>query len=612
MKIPLSFSLKNRDSTTSKDARVLNGYVERTGKKGAVRTLKRPALDSAFELTSGTGQGLYVPNTPTGDGEPGVIINDVLTRAPTPKTKRLRFTVQPPNPTLNTAFSPSVQVSAIDSIGNVVTGFTSNITVALSTNPTSATLGGTLTQAAVSGVSTFNDLTLNRSGKDFTLRATSTGLTAVTSNAFTLSTSLVFTTQPTFAQTGATMSSVVVTARDSAGNTDTNYTGNVTVAIYTNPTGGPGTLSGTLTVTAVSGVATFSTLSIDTLGTYTLIATGTEVTTAYPPSGVVSDEFGIGMYFLGITADTSDYNVRTAFITAFGSIPTTAYTLQVKVFSGVVVSASATSAGALTWGTPWTGTPTFTLLNTGIIVGKGGVGGASGIVSAGTMQNGSAGSAGGKAMELSGQTVSITNADGSILGGGGGGGGGGGAQANFRDGGGGGTLIVTAVASGGGGGGGPGAGTMTGGAVVMNFLSTPVANQAFGDSEGSQLVDTLGTQTTAFGSVTVSALATAGGSSVFAGTTAAPGAAGVKTTITGTVSGSPDCGSAGGDGGAGASDFGAAGNAGGIGVITGIPDLNVATTGGAAGAAGKAINLTGGTANFVSGSGSPNVKGAVS
>ena len=55
-------------------------------------------------------------------------------------------------------------------------------------------------------------------------------------------------------------------------NTDT-----VTLAIGTNPSGGM--LNGTLTVTVVNGVATFSDLSIDQIGDgYTLHATATGLT----------------------------------------------------------------------------------------------------------------------------------------------------------------------------------------------------------------------------------------------------------------------------------------------------------------------------------------------
>src|SRR2546427_9621758 len=57
------------------------------------------------------------------------------------------------------------------------------------------------------------------------------------------------------------------------------FTGSVTVALGTNPSGG--TLAGTTTVTAASGVATFGTLSVDKVGTgYTLAAAATGLTGA--------------------------------------------------------------------------------------------------------------------------------------------------------------------------------------------------------------------------------------------------------------------------------------------------------------------------------------------
>src|SRR2546430_13169341 len=66
---------------------------------------------------------------------------------------------------------------------------------------------------------------------------------------------------------------VQVTAQDAQGNTATEFTGNVTVAIGTNP--GSGTLAGTATVAASAGVASFTNLSINKVGTgYTLTATG--------------------------------------------------------------------------------------------------------------------------------------------------------------------------------------------------------------------------------------------------------------------------------------------------------------------------------------------------
>src|SRR5207302_672251 len=87
-------------------------------------------------------------------------------------------------------------------------------------------------------------------------------------------TQLVFSVEPSTTAAGAAITPAVqVTAQDGQGNTATGFTGNVTVAIGTNPS--TGTLAGTKIVAAVAGVATFSGLSIDKVGTgYTLTATG--------------------------------------------------------------------------------------------------------------------------------------------------------------------------------------------------------------------------------------------------------------------------------------------------------------------------------------------------
>src|SRR5438034_4477132 len=96
------------------------------------------------------------------------------------------------------------------------------------------------------------------------VRSTELNVTAGTATA------LVFSVEPTNTVDGAAITPAVqITAQDASGNTATGFTGNITVAIGTNPS--TGTLSGTLTDTAVGGVATFSGLSLDKVGTgYTL------------------------------------------------------------------------------------------------------------------------------------------------------------------------------------------------------------------------------------------------------------------------------------------------------------------------------------------------------
>ena len=135
----------------------------------------------------------------------------------------------------------------------------------------------------------FANLSIDKVGTGYTLTATGAG--TATSAAFNITagtaTQLVFSVEPSTTAAGAAITPAVqVTAQDGSGNTATGFTGNVTVAIGTNA--GGGTLSGTATVAASGGVATFSTLSIDKAGTgYTLVTSASSVT------GTTSDAFNI-------------------------------------------------------------------------------------------------------------------------------------------------------------------------------------------------------------------------------------------------------------------------------------------------------------------------------
>src|SRR5439155_1604000 len=125
---------------------------------------------------------------------------------------------------------------------------------------------------------------IDKAGTGYTLTASSTGLTGATSTAFNITvgaaTKLAFGTQPSNTAAGASISpAVTVQVQDAGGNLVTTSTASITVAIGTNP--GSGTLSGTTTVTASGGVATFSNLSINKTGTgYTLSATSSGLTSA--------------------------------------------------------------------------------------------------------------------------------------------------------------------------------------------------------------------------------------------------------------------------------------------------------------------------------------------
>src|SRR2546428_13819266 len=97
---------------------------------------------------------------------------------------QLVFGTQPSTTVAGQQITPAVKVRALDALGNVVTGFTGAVTVALGSNPGGATLSGTIVVAAVGGVSSFGDLSLNRTATGYTLTASGGGLGLVTSTAF--------------------------------------------------------------------------------------------------------------------------------------------------------------------------------------------------------------------------------------------------------------------------------------------------------------------------------------------------------------------------------------------------------------------------------------------
>jgi hypothetical protein len=181
------------------------------------------------------------------------------------------FNPSPSNTLAGAPFATQPVVEAQDAGGNLVTSFNSLVTLTIANNPGGGTLSGTASATAVNGVASFGGLSINRSGAGYTLQA-SDGLATGTSAGFDIlagaPTQLVFTASPADTRAGVAFTNQpVVEARDALGNISTGFSGPVTLAI-TSGTGAPGAvLGGTLIVNAVNGVASFSGLSIDKLGT---------------------------------------------------------------------------------------------------------------------------------------------------------------------------------------------------------------------------------------------------------------------------------------------------------------------------------------------------------
>jgi hypothetical protein len=209
-----------------------------------------------------------------------------------PVATALGFAVQPSHTVAGAVITPAVQVEIRDQFGARLTTATNSVAVAIATNPAGGTLSGTKTVAAVNGVATFSGLSIDQVGTGYSLAATSSGLTGATSAGFNITaapvpTALGFVVQPSNTGVGSAISpAVTVEIRDQSGARVATATNSVTLAIGTNPAGG--TLAGTTTVAAVNGVATFSGLSIDRVGTgYRLAATSSEL------AGATSSVFDI-------------------------------------------------------------------------------------------------------------------------------------------------------------------------------------------------------------------------------------------------------------------------------------------------------------------------------
>lgn len=269
-----------------------------------------------------------------------------------------------------------------------------------------------------------------------------------------------------------------------------------------------------------------------------------------------------------IASNTSNVNAAALFgTTQFGVV----YKLTIN--SGVYVYSTSTGTPALDMSSFASGA-ILQIINNGTISGMGGAGGA------GVVQSSPAGSgsAGGDAIKVGVNSISVDNTNGFIYGGGGGGGAGGDSRfdAPSKD-------ITYQYYSGGGGGGGGHSGL------------TNSSGGAGASPEGSELYYQPG----------------ANGASGSAGTNSSGGAGGAGGTALPWTGAEQGVGGAGGTGG----DYGAAGNNGQNGqaiAFLGSGDSAVNYTGGSGGAAGNAVRLNGKSITWLGGNDGTHVKGAVS
>ncbi len=200
---------------------------------------------------------------------------------------KIVFGQQPTSTTAGTAINPAVTVLVLDANDNPVNANTS-ISLSLTGGTSGASLMGGGAINAVNGVVTFSGLSVNKVGSSYGLTATSSLGNATSSN-FDITPAgadhLTITSQPGDATAGDPSIGLTVEVRDANDNLVTASSDQVTLTL--NPAV-PGVLSGQSQVNAQNGVATFSNLSVDKVGTYSLSAAASGMLSA------TSDTFNIG------------------------------------------------------------------------------------------------------------------------------------------------------------------------------------------------------------------------------------------------------------------------------------------------------------------------------
>ncbi|MHA8051854.1 beta strand repeat-containing protein, partial [Aquirufa sp. ROCK-SH2] len=189
------------------------------------------------------------------------------------------FQLRGPSDVIAGQTSGTITLTVIDELGDPVPVSEETVFTLSSDVPATATLPATLTLAAgqSSGTFTYSNTV---SGAQVITATWTSGVAALTGIVKTHditvlpenANKLAYVVHPQTAAVGETLGSIQVQVLDQFNNLVSGSTAPITLAIDTNP--GSGTLAGTLTANAVAGVATFTGLSINKIGTgYTLNAT---------------------------------------------------------------------------------------------------------------------------------------------------------------------------------------------------------------------------------------------------------------------------------------------------------------------------------------------------
>lgn len=261
------------------------------------------------------------------------------------------------NPTTGTAgaaLSPGVQVVAVDQFGNQLTASTT-VTLTLSSG-TFSNKSTAVTATTSGGVASFNNLIFGTAG-NYTLTA-SAGSTNGPSFHVTISpaavTKLVWQTAPVaIAAAGATLSSIVVSVQDAYGNVVTGDSSTVTLTLGS---GSFSSGSSTASATVSNGVATFTGLALNTIGTYRITASDSASSATVSSGSLVITPGTISALVVQQSPTSGTAGVALTSLTKvatrdqYGNLVTASSTVTLTVSSGTFAGGSKTVTATTTSG----------------------------------------------------------------------------------------------------------------------------------------------------------------------------------------------------------------------------------------------------------------------
>jgi hypothetical protein len=177
---------------------------------------------------------------------------------------------------------PPVRATVYDASEHEVANFSGTVTIEIDSNPGNGTLSTARKTIIMNNpVAQWTDLSIDRPGNGYVLRATSPGLATGVSDPFDVTvgpapspagaTGLAYYVEPTTTRAGAVIPSIRVGVQ-TGGSLNTSFTGALWITLSSNPSGA--VLSGTRRVQVVNGYADFTDLRIDKPGRgYVLHAT---------------------------------------------------------------------------------------------------------------------------------------------------------------------------------------------------------------------------------------------------------------------------------------------------------------------------------------------------